>query len=342
MEVLVTGGNGFVGHHVVQALLDRGDPVRVLALPSEDTAALEQRGVAVHRGDICRPETLATAMQGVDRVIHLAAMMHVWRPIRDYLAVNVTGTEHVCRAALAAGVDRVVHMSSSSVYGMPTGQIADETFPLAPFDDPYAVSKAASERLVQQIIASDGLHAVILRPDQIFGPGDQLHFGQMADRLRAGRAIVVGRGDNAMPLVYVSDVVQALLLALDHERAPGETFNITNDEPLTQEELLRSIAQEIGAKPPRVHVPFGPLYAAASVAERLSSWTRSHHRPPITRFGVAFNARDVRFSIDKARNLLGYAPRVPLREGVRRTAAWYMTSTPAPMIAHSVESAAGA
>ena len=104
MDVLVTGGNGFVGHHLVEALLDRGERVRVLALPEEDASGLERRGVAVHRGDICRPETLAAPMHGADAVIHLAAMMHVWRPLRDYRAVNVDGTEHVCKAALAAGV----------------------------------------------------------------------------------------------------------------------------------------------------------------------------------------------------------------------------------------------
>ena len=201
MDVLVTGGNGFVGRHVVEALLDRGERVRVLALPGEDASWLEERGVAVHRGDICRRETLTVPMQGVEAVLHLAAMMDVWRPLRDYVAVNVAGTENVCRAALAAGVRRLVHMSSSSVYGMDWDVRVEENFALSPFPDPYPLSKAEGDTLVQRMIAEDGLPATIIRPDQIFGPGDRLHFGRTADRLRAGRAIVVGRGDNALPLV---------------------------------------------------------------------------------------------------------------------------------------------
>ena len=321
MEILVTGGNGYVGHQLVSALVDRGDHVRVLALPGEDASWLEAHGVEVHRGNICSPETLVAPMRDADAVLHLAAMMHVWRPLEDYNAVNVTGTENVCRAALAGGVSRFVHMSSSSVYGMASGALIDESFPLAPFPDPYPVSKAGADRLVQRLVREEGLPAAIVRPDQIFGPGDRLHFGAIVDRLRAGRGVVVGRGDNAIPLVYVSDAVQGLLLALDHEDAVGEVFNITNDEPLTQLEFLEAIAAEVGAARPRLRVPYSALYAAANAAERMPSGKHGEHRPPITRLGVAFLGSDVRCSIEKARTRLGFAPQVSLREGVRRAAA---------------------
>ena len=186
MEVLVTGGNGFVGHHLVGALLDRGDRVRVLALAGEDTSWLQRRGVAVFRGDICRAESLTLPMRGVEGVVHLAAMMHVWRPLADYHAVNVTGTENVARAALAGGARRLVHMSSSSVYGRSRRLPVDESFPLAPFPDPYPVTKAAGDQLVRNLAATEGLPVVVLRPDQIFGPGDRLHFGNIVARLARG------------------------------------------------------------------------------------------------------------------------------------------------------------
>jgi nucleoside-diphosphate-sugar epimerase len=323
MEVLVTGGNGFVGRHVVAALQGRGDSVRVLALPTEDTRWLEERGVAVCRGDVRHRDALVAPTEGVDGVLHLAAMMDVWRPLEDYHAVNVRGTENVCRAALAAGARRLVHMSSSSVYGVGLGRPADERFPLTPFPDPYPVTKAAGDMLVQRMIAEDRLPAVIVRPDQIFGPGDRLHFAQMADRLRAGRGIVVGSGDNAVPFVYVTDAVRGLLLALDEECALGRTYNITNDRPLTQQQLLHAIADEIGARPPRRHIPYRALYAAGYVAERVATLAPSSRRPPITRLGVAFFGTDNRYAIDRARRELGYAPQVALREGVRLAAAWY-------------------
>ena len=329
MKILVTGGNGFVGRHLVSALREAGDTVRVLALPEEETAWLQDSGFDVYRGDIRRPETLPAPMRGVEGVVHLAAMMDVWRPLEHYVAVNVTGTENVCAAALAAGVRRLVHMSSSSVYGTALGRTADETFPLAPFHDPYPLTKAEGDRVVQRMIVEDRLPAVIIRPDQIFGPGDQLHFARMAERLRLGKGVIVGSGRNALPLVYVTDVVQGLLLALKQERAVGHAYNITADHPLTQREFVEAVAQEIGVKPPRLRVPYHALYAAGCAAERVATLARSRRRPPITRLGVAFFGTDSRQAIDKARRELGYRPRVALREGVRLSAAWYRAQGPA-------------
>jgi nucleoside-diphosphate-sugar epimerase len=322
-DILITGGNGFVGRHLVHALQARGDTVRVLALPDEETGELERSGVTVYRGDVRRPQTLRAPMTGAHAVLHLAAMMDVWRPLRDYHSVNVVGTQNVCRAALSAGVERVVHMSSSSVYGMGLGRPADETFPLAPFPDPYPVTKAAADIAVQQMIVHDGLPAVILRPDQIFEAGDHLHFGRMAERLLAGRSIIVGGGGNALPLVHIIDVVQALLLGLEHERAVGNAYNITAQEPLTQQQVLATIATEIGAETPRLHVPYHALYVAGYLAERVAALTSSAGRPPITRLGVAFLGTDNRYSMQKARDELGYAPQRTLREGLRLTADWF-------------------
>ena len=204
-EILLIGGNGFVGRYLVQALQDRGNSIRVLALPTEDTRWLEERDVAVHRGDIREPRTLAAPMQGADRVVHLAGMMGVWRPMEDYHAVNVTGTENVCRAVLAENA-RLVHVSSWTVYGMGLGRPVSEDFTLKPLPEPYSITKAAGDKAVQRMIIEDRLRAVIIRPGTIFGPADQLNFGRTADRLLGGRRIIVGKGDNAVPFVYVTDV----------------------------------------------------------------------------------------------------------------------------------------
>jgi len=323
LKVLVTGGAGFLGQHLVAALQQRGDSVRVLDRPSASTARLAQGGVAIHDGDIRQPDSLAEPMRGVDAVVHLAAMSGVWSSMDEYHAVNVTGTENVCRAALRAGVSRLVHISSWTVYGMGIGRPAHEDFPLTPLQEPYSMTKVLGDRLVQRMIAEDGLPAVIIRPDTIFGPGDHQHIGRIADRLRAGRYIIVGSGRNAMPFVYVTDVVQGLLLALDRERAVGQAYNIGNDQPLTQEELFRAIASEVGAKPPSVHVPYRALYTTAYLAERWARLTNSSHQPIITRLGVTIFGADNRHAIDKARRELGYSPAVPLLEGIRRATAWY-------------------
>lgn len=329
MRILVTGATGFLAGNLIPALQERGHAVRGLAMPSEDTARLERQGVAIYRGDVCDPGTLAEPMRGVDGVFHLAAAIGTKRPLKDYQAVNVTGTENVCRAALAAGVGRLVHVSSTSVYRQGLGTPITEDYPLAPLPDPYPLTKALSDLLVQQMIRDQGLPACILRMSTFYGPGDRLNFGRIADRLMARRAIVVGSGRNSVPFVYVADVVQALLLALDHDVAEGQIFNITDDRFPTQEQLLCEIARQVGAPPPRVHVPYSLLYSAGFLAEGIAAVTRSPH-PLVTRFGVVMYGAHNRYSIEKARQMLGYQPRTGLPDGLRLAAAWYLGRADSP------------
>jgi nucleoside-diphosphate-sugar epimerase len=332
MEILITGGNGFVGRHLIPVLQGRGDSVRVLASPSGDTTWLEERRVAIFRGDVRTPDTLTAPMDGADAVVHLVADTRKWGPSHVSYGVNVSGAENVCRAALDAGVSRLVHVSTFTVYNMAVGRPVTEEDPLAPLNEPYSVTKAQADRLVQAMIADHHLPGVILRLGALLGPGDQRNFGRLADRLRAGKGFIVGSGNNAVPFVYIADVVQALLLALDSDRAVGQAFNIGPDPSLTQQEYLSAIAQEIGVKPPHIHVPYHPLYAAAYAAERIATLSAYRIPPVITRHGIKILGEDNHLSIGKARRELGYAPRVHPREGVRLTATWYQkpdSGTPA-------------
>jgi nucleoside-diphosphate-sugar epimerase len=324
VRALITGATGLLARHLVPRLAAQcAGPHRALVLPGEDATALRAFDIDVVRGDIRDPDAVHTAVKGIDVVFHLAGMMGVWRPYSDYLAVNVDGAVNVCRAAQAADVERVVHVSSWTVYGMARGGWIDEDAPLAPFGEPYARSKTAGDLAIQRLIAQENVRAVIVRPGTFFGPGDRLHFGRIADRLRAGRGLIVGSGTNALPFVYVDDIVQGLLLAAFRDRAIGRAYNITTDEPLTQGEFLAAIAEELRLPPPSAHAPYAALYAAGCIAEALAALTRSRKQPILTRLGVRVFGDDNRHAIARARAELGYAPRVTVREGIARAAAWY-------------------
>jgi nucleoside-diphosphate-sugar epimerase len=267
-------------------------------------------------------------MRGADTVFNLAGMMGVWRGTADYRGVNATGAENVGRAALAAGVRRLVHVSSWTVYGIGLGAPARETNRLVPFSEPYATTKAEGDLLIQKLVTRERLPAVIVRPGTFFGPGDWLHFGRIADRLRTGKSIVIGSGHNALPFVFVTDVVQGLLLAAERANA-GEIYNISNDEPLTQAEFLSETARVIGAAPPHLRVPYPALYALSYAIERAALLARTKHQPIVTRLGVKLFGTDNRHAIDKARSELAYVPRVSLRQGVALAGAWYRQQTEA-------------
>jgi nucleoside-diphosphate-sugar epimerase len=265
---------------------------------------------------------LIVPTRGVDTVFHMAAMQGVWLPIKEYYAVNVTGTENVCRAALTAGVRRLVHVSSWTIYGMSRGRILTEKDPPAPWNDPYWITKAQGDLLVQRLVAEEHLPAVQIRPGTIFGAGDRLNFGRIAEKLLNNKGLILGSGRNALPLVYVTDVVQGLLLCADRPQAEGQAYNITHDQQLTQDEFLSAIAQELGAPQPRRHIPYAAAYAIAYAAERTTGLMRLKH-PIVTRHGVTLFGTDNCHSIEKARTELGFVPQVGIREGIRLASRWY-------------------
>jgi len=165
------------------------------------------------------------------------------------------------------------------------------------------------------------VETVILRPGTFFGPGDRLHFGRIAQRMKNGKGVIIGRGDNALPFCYVTDVVQGFLLAAYHEKAHGNVYNISNDQPLTQQEIFTAIADDVGGTRPTRHLPYYPIYFGSIAAEKIAHIT--HSRPMVTRLGVMMFGTDNRHSVEKARRELGYEPKVDVRQSIGLAAAWF-------------------
>ncbi len=324
MKILITGATGLLGGHLINELQQRGEHIRALVLPIENADKLIEQGVEVVRGDITDATTLPPAVKDIDLIFHLAGMMGVWRPLADYRLVNVTGTENLYKAAQAAGVRRFVHTSSHTVYGLGHGRFLTESDLLRPDPDPYSITKAEGDRLIRRLMLNSAVETVILRPGTFFGPNDRLHFGRMAQKMKDGKGVIIGRGDNALPFCYVTDVVQGFLLAGYHPQAPGNVYNISNDHPLTQQEMFNAIADAVGGVRPTRHLPYLPIYYGAIIAERIIARI-THTKPIVTQLGAMMFGTDNRHSIEKARHELGYEPKVDLRDGIKLAAEWFNT-----------------
>ena len=322
MKVLITGATGLLGGHLIKELQQRGENIRALVLPVENADRLVEQGVEVVRGDITDASTLAPAVKDVVLIFHLAGMMGVWRPLADYRLVNVTGSENLYKAAQAAGVRRFVHTSSHTVYGLGHGRFLTENDPLQPDPDPYSLTKAEGDRLMRRLMLNSEVETVILRPGTFFGPGDRLHFGRMAQKVKDGKGLIIGKGDNALPFCYVTDVVQGFLLAAYHQNAPGNVYNITNDRPLTQQEMFNAIADAVGGTHPTLHLPYLPIYYGSFVAEKIIA-RATRTKPIVTQLGAMMFGTDNRHSVEKARHELGFEPKVDLREGIKLAAEWF-------------------
>jgi nucleoside-diphosphate-sugar epimerase len=323
MSVLVTGATGLLGSHVIYLVLERGERPRALVPPSENVSGLADAGVHVYRGDVRDRAALETAVDGVDLVLHCAARTGSWGPEKEYENVNVHGLESLVRAALAAGVRRFVHVSSITVHGNDIRGAADETAPLRMESNPYSRSKVAGEQLLSRMVEEDGVPVTIVRPGWIYGPRDAASFGRFATKIRAGRMTMIGSGQNHLPLIYVRDAAQGVLLAGEADEAAGRSYLLVNDEPVTQRDYLCAIALELGARPPRRHIPYRLGLMLGAVVESVARVSRRQEPPPVTRYGIQLLGGENRYGIARARQELGFSPEVNLAEGVRRAAEWY-------------------
>jgi nucleoside-diphosphate-sugar epimerase len=330
MTMLVTGAAGFLGGHLADLLLERGERPRVLIRPGEAGERLAAAGAEVHIADIGDRAAIGPALHGVDQVLHCAARTGPWGPAAGYTQTNVRALESLVRGAMAAGVRRVVHVSSITVHGNDVRGQADEHRPLRIEANPYSQSKVAGERLLQRMIREEGAPVTIVRPGWIYGPRDSASFGRFARMIESGRMAMFGSGANHLPLIYVRDVAEGALLASAAEGAAGRAYLLVNDEPVTQRQYLTAIAEQLGVPAPRRRIPYRLALLAGSCAESLGRLAGRQQPPPVTRYGIQLLGGDNRFIISRARRELGFSPQVGLAEGVQRSVEWYLGASRVP------------
>ena len=331
MTILVTGATGFLGSHVTELLLAHGERPRALARPG-DQGLLAETDAEVYSADINDRAAVAAALRGVDLVLHCAARTGPWGPESEYERTNVRALENLVRAAMAAGVRRVVHVSSITVHGIDVKGRADENAPLRADPNPYSRSKVAGERLLRRLIEGEGAPVTIVRPGWIYGPRDTASFARLAKMIEKGRMTMIGGGKNHVPLVFVTDVAQGILQAGAAVGAEGRSYLLVNDERVSQGDFLGAVAAELGVQRPTRHIPYRLAIALGGAAETAGRLTRRLQPPPVTRYGIQLLGGENRFIVSRARCELGFAPQVDLAHGVRRSVDWYreFCRVPAP------------
>lgn len=327
MKVLVTGAAGFLGGHLVDLLVERGDEVRAMVRPVEDASRLRTLpGVEVVPGDLTEAASLKRAVQGVQCAYNVAARTGPWGLEREYTAVNVWGVADLVTAAMEAGVQRVVHTSSITVYGHRLHGVVTEEHPTHAEDNPYSRSKIAGEKLIAELVRERGAPVVIVRPAWIYGPRDQASFGRFVALVDAGKGFIVGSGRNSVPIVYVRDVAQGMILAGNAgEQVVGRAYTLADDRRVTQGEYLNMLAEFLGVAHPSRQYPYVALYSAGRAAELLWRAMGRRHAapPPVTTYGVTLLGGNQEFSIERARRELGYEPQYDYIRGLAEGVRWY-------------------
>lgn len=308
MNVLVTGGSGFVGRVLLSHLAAAGHSVSATARNNGDISEQDVQEVIA---DVTDSASLVSATTGMDVVVHCAGRAHVMReescnPLEVYRRINTTGTIALANAAIESGVKRFVFISSIKV----CGEVTHSSHPFKASDvpcptDPYSCSKFEAEQALLKLAKVSKMDVVIIRPPLVYGPNVKGNFASMLRWVKAGIPLPLGSIDNKRSLVGVDNLVSLIATCIDHPRAKNEVFLAGDGEDLSTSDLLRRLAKAIHTKPRLIPVPPAWLIFAATllgkkaVAQRICGY--------------------LQVDISKSQSLLGWEPPISVDEGLRRS-----------------------
>ncbi|EID25545.1 3-beta hydroxysteroid dehydrogenase/isomerase family protein [Streptococcus oralis SK1074] len=316
-KVLVTGATGFLGKYVVEELSQSGYQVRAFGRNRKMGQSLETFTVAFFQGDLTKQEDLAQACQEMDMVVHAGALSTVWGPWEDFYQTNVLGTKYVLDACREAGIQRLVYVSSPSIYAAPRDQLAikESDAPQENNLNNYIRSKLASEKLFKDY---PDVPSIILRPRGLFGIGDTSILPRVLKLSQKIGIPLIGDGRQLMDMTCVENVALAIRLALEAPQASGEVYNITNGEPRAFKDLIEETLRGLGYPITYRKVPAPLISVIASSLEFLYQTLKLKGEPALTRYTYYLLRYSQTLDISKAELDLGYRPQISISEGIEQ------------------------
>lgn len=329
MKILVTGASGFIGGRFARFALEQGLSVRVNGRRAEGVEHLRSRGAEFIQGDLADPELAQQLCRGVEAVVHCAGAVGVWGRYEHFHQANVQVTENVIEACLKQKVRRLVHLSSPSVYfdGQAHVGLTEEQLPKR-FSDHYGKTKYLAE---QQVFAAQefGLEVLALRPRFVTGAGDTSIFPRLINMQRKGRLSIIGNGLNKVDFTSVDNLNAALLSSLRvGEEALGRVYNISNGAPVPLWDVVNYVLRQLDLPPVTRHLPYALAYGAAALNEGVCRLLPGRPEPTLFRLGVAVMAKDFSLDIGRARQYLGYEPKVSLWTALDEFCHWWQAQHP--------------
>jgi nucleoside-diphosphate-sugar epimerase len=324
MMVLVTGGTGFIGSHLVDRLVEANHNVLVPVRKESNIKWLPSHRVDVKEVDLLDLEAVKGLLKGIDVVFHLASIRGMGWSFEDEEVhrVNVGITENLLKVSLSKKVKHYIYVSSVSVYGHSNIGPIDENYPYSPVTR-YGKTKYKSEMLVEGFYKDDKLPTTIIRPVITYGPRDT--WGMIVKLIRlinSGKYLTVGSGENRVHLVYIDDLINGLISVVKNPIAIGKTYILAGEIPITINKLVGIIASLLNRNVPSLHIP---IWLARLTGLTLEGFYRAisiRKEPFITRDKVDIMTRDRSFNIGKAIRELGYTPGIGYEEGLKKTVDW--------------------
>jgi len=318
MTILVTGAPGWLGNCLVEKLIKEGKKVRCLVLPGLDLTPLEKMGAEVIYGDVTKKESLLPACEKITTVIHAAGIIHPKR-VKDFYRINAEGTKNILEAAVAKKVKKFIYISSNSAQGCNKyrSQLMKEEHQEHP-EKGYGKSKYLAEQAVRDYQQRGVIQTVILRPCWFYGPGQPDRMTKLMSMIKSGRPIIFGDGKNIRSMTYIGNLVQGVMLAENKEIANGKTYWIADKQQYTTIEIYREIARQLSVELRPRHVPRFVSWCF-EIADDILQFIGLYN----INFHVAGEmVKDIACDTSKARQELGYEPKISLAVGMKNSIAW--------------------
>ena len=310
-KIFITGANGFIGRAMAERFRVLGAEVRGVDLAADPACD-------VVAGDITRPESWAASLEGVDTVIHTAALVSMASSLEDSWRVNVLGTSQVVRAAIDAGVRRFVHFSSIVTYGFDFPDGVDETYPVQVNGDAYGDTKVNSEAVVLAAHAAGEIEVTVIRPGDVWGPGSIWVRSPIAEMRKPTGFPLPNGGNGIFSPVYIDNFVDGMVLAVSSGDAVGQVFIITDGQGVRCADFFGRMATMCHGR-----IRTLPVSVAAPAAEVLGPLLRRlGQKTDLSGHTMLYLARRGTYSIAKAQKMLGYQPLVSIDEGMARVEDW--------------------
>lgn len=316
-KVLVTGATGFLGKYVVEELVEHGYQVRAFGRNRTIGQSLVNASVTFIQGDLTNQEDLTKACQEMDMVVHAGALSTVWGPWEDFYQTNVLGTKYVLEACREAKIERLVYVSSPSIYAAPRDQldIKESDVPQENRLNNYIRSKLASEKLFKDY---PDVSSVILRPRGLFGIGDTSILPRVLNLSQKIGIPLIGDGRQLMDMTCVENVALAIRLALETPQVAGEVYNITNGEPRAFRNLIEETLRGLGYPIRYRKIPAPLVSAISSSLEFIYKSLKLKGEPALTRYTYYLLRYSQTLDISKAERDLGYRPKITISEGIEQ------------------------
>jgi nucleoside-diphosphate-sugar epimerase len=317
----VTGGTGFVGTHLVRRLISEGHEVRVLARNPEKARSLFGDQVKVVAGDLGNEDALTECVGGADFVFHLAAHIGYFGRKELFYQTNVEGSKRLLDIAEAHNIKRFVFMSTNAVIGYKREKVTDESTPYSYRSGLSGITKIITEKDILERYKKNGFPGVILRPSIIYGPGCYFYILRPLELIKAGKMSLIGGGKGICWHIYIDNLVDAVLQVAEDERAVGEIFTLSDNKiDTTWKEYFNALAEAAGFPPIKKNMP---KWLALCLSYMMYALHKTLGiKPLMTPMAVGIMTSESGLSIEKAKKVLNYSPRIDLEEGMKRVGRW--------------------